>query len=66
MDNNACVMCGEEEETYNHVFLKCKVAWRVWYMCNAWIGMSTTFHWDARVNFESFKLGWATPKINRM
>jgi len=34
LDSNVCVICGEEEETCNHVFFKCKVAWRVWCMCN--------------------------------
>ena len=29
LESFMCVMCGEEEETRNHLFFKCNVAWRV-------------------------------------
>jgi len=44
LESNVCVMCGEEEETGNHVFFNSKVAWRIWCMCCQWIGESTVYH----------------------
>ena len=58
-------MCREEEKTENHVFFKCKVAWRVWCMCSQWIMEKTMYHWDVRAHFLQFKLDWATQKVNR-
>jgi len=52
--------CDEEEETWNHVFFKCIVAWRIWYMCRQWIWESMVHHWEARAHFMLFMLSWAT------
>jgi len=31
-------MCGSEIETVNHLFFSCKVASKVWYMPDVWVG----------------------------
>ena len=44
LDSNLCVMCGVEENTMNHVFFKCKIAWLVWSKCSQWIGEKFVNH----------------------
>jgi len=42
-----CVLCKEQDETIQHLFLNCKVSTMVWNLCNKWIGLKTISHvWD--------------------
>jgi len=59
-----CVLCGEEEESGSHFFFECKVAWKVWCICNKWVGEVIVYHWDARSHFAQFYLGWTSQRIN--
>jgi len=33
LNNVSCVMCGEQDETINHLLFTCKVATNIWNMC---------------------------------
>lgn len=35
--NPSCPFCGLEEETVDHVFLKCQFARCCWFMCSLWV-----------------------------
>lgn len=32
--SNLCVMCGNADESSNHLFFSCKIAWSVWNQCH--------------------------------
>lgn len=35
-DNPNCILCGKEEETEEHIFLKCQVSYEVWQNLKSW------------------------------
>jgi len=37
LNNYGCALCGEQEESVSHLFFDCKVASKVWNMCNNWV-----------------------------
>ena len=40
--NSECPMCGEFEESSDHLFLKCKWAWSLWSCCMGWWNVSSS------------------------
>jgi len=59
-------MCGELEETMNHLFFNYRIAWLVWSRCNLWLGMSMTLHGEAKPHFLLYNLEWDFKMENRV
>lgn len=38
--SSICVLCNEALETTNHLFLHCKVSWKVWAEIQHWLGVN--------------------------
>ena len=34
LNNVSCVMCGEQDETINHLLITCKLTTNIWNICN--------------------------------
>nr|XP_043620274.1 uncharacterized protein LOC122592132 [Erigeron canadensis] len=43
-----CVLCGEEEETVEHLFCKCETAARVWHFISKWCNTAPFFIFDIK------------------
>jgi len=56
MNSIVCALCESEEELCQHLFVRCKHAWRVWTLCFKWIGILFVQHNDIATHFESFYL----------
>lgn len=39
--SSTCVLCDEKEESIPHLFLHCRVGWRIWMRVYGWLGLST-------------------------
>ena len=59
-----CVLCGTVDESYQHLFIECEQAWKVWTMCFKWIGVDFVQHNDIVAHLESFHLFQASHKQN--
>jgi len=64
LDTVVCAMCQSEEESCQHLFLKCKHALSVWALCYRWIGIMFVQHNDLLIHFESFHLIQSSNKQN--
>jgi len=51
-----CALCLVKEESYQHLFVECICARRVWNMCFKWIGILFVQHNDMAAHFEGFTL----------
>ena len=49
-------MCGEQDESISHLCFNCKVATKIWNMCNKWIGILGANHYHIQAYFEQFHL----------
>jgi len=38
------LMCAEDIESLDHLFFLCKVAQKVWHMCENWVDISYVMH----------------------
>lgn len=54
LENNICLMCGESEETTNHLIFECKIVAAVRSMDGIWIGISNVYHNQTRTHFQHF------------
>jgi len=64
LESVLCAMCQSEEESCQHLFLECKLAWSVWALCHRWIGILSVQHNDCLIHFESFHLSQCSNKQN--
>jgi len=56
MNNALCAFCQINVESCQHLFLECKHAMCVWFMCLRWVGILFVQHNDIKTHFESFHL----------
>jgi len=56
LNNVNCVMCGEQGDTINHLLFTCKVATKIWNMCNKWTGNLGVSYNQIQAHFEHFHL----------
>ncbi|GKV18960.1 hypothetical protein SLEP1_g29268 [Rubroshorea leprosula] len=54
-----CVLCENEDEDSNHLFLNCSIARRLWQACANWWGITVTLHKDCWKTFQNFG-AWTT------
>ena len=52
------------EESTNHLFFGCRVAWLIWNLCYDWLGVSSVDFMDPRSHFEQFKILDASTSVN--
>jgi len=64
VENSACCLCGEEEESCRHLFFDCRFAWRVWCLCFKWLGVSFVYHIDPKSNFDQFRMSLSSDSVN--
>lgn len=38
--NTDCALCSVGEESITHLFLNCRIAWRIWMQVYKWLGLS--------------------------
>jgi len=62
LNNYDCALCGDQEESISHLFFSCKVANKVWNLCNRWVGVLSVQHNQAQENFQQFHLLSLTAK----
>jgi len=43
-----CPLCNQEEESINHLFGECMIAFQVWSMTSNWVGLKTVHHYDMK------------------
>ena len=53
--SDRCPLGGVEEKSVRHLFFECRISWRIWGMCLAWLGYSSVLHCDAQMHFRMFK-----------
>ena len=54
LTSELCVLCGTVDESYQHLFIECEQAWKVWTMSFKWIGVDFVQHNDIVAHLESF------------
>ena len=59
-----CSVCGFEEETFRHLFFECIIAWFVWSLCFAWLGVTLVSHNDPLLIFFQFRLCNVPQSVN--
>ncbi|GKV00002.1 hypothetical protein SLEP1_g12766 [Rubroshorea leprosula] len=64
MAEGNCVLCNEEIEDADHLFLKCKVARGLWQACANWWGTNFTLHRDCWTTFQHFGTWTTKPCIS--
>ncbi|GKV09210.1 hypothetical protein SLEP1_g20749 [Rubroshorea leprosula] len=64
MAEGNCVLCEEEIEDADHLFLKCRVARRLWQACANWWGTNFTLHRDCWKTFQHFGTWTTKPHIS--
>ncbi|GLT48512.1 hypothetical protein SLA2020_221330 [Shorea laevis] len=64
LEEGVCNMCGEEEDAA-HLFLKCKVARRLWGECAKWWGINVSLENDCWKTFESFGTQIKDPRVRQ-
>ncbi|XP_068497961.1 uncharacterized protein [Phaseolus vulgaris] len=64
IENPLCCLCGMVEESFSHLFSVCDFAWRVWYICFKWLGVSFVIHKDPLANFLQFRLSQTSDSVN--
>jgi len=56
LENALCPMCREDIESVQHLFCTCKVAQKVWDLCDRWKGSVTVRHEYIPTHFQNFYL----------
>ncbi|GLT51251.1 hypothetical protein SLA2020_246720 [Shorea laevis] len=64
MAEEKCVLCEEETEDADHLFLKCRVARWLWQACASWWGTNFTLHRDCWTIFQHFGTWTTKPHIS--
>ncbi|KAL8473988.1 hypothetical protein ACS0TY_030728 [Phlomoides rotata] len=49
-----CPLCGNGDETIEHLFFTCSVSHKVWNYVRAWLGVKMVSHFDSKTNFLHF------------
>jgi len=62
--NIICCLCGAQEESTNHLFFGCRIAWLVWNQCLLWLGLVSAAPIDPFSNFLQLSLGKASASVN--
>jgi len=53
--SKVCVMCHCCDETVTHLFFSCRIAARLWKMCDSWLGLYSVHHNSAEIHFLQFE-----------
>ncbi|KAL9678455.1 hypothetical protein QQ045_016299 [Rhodiola kirilowii] len=61
-----CVLCGEEQETSNHMLLQCDWSWKVWAGGLSWWGCSWVVPQSAKGLLESWEVGGSSKSSRRL
>ena len=61
---NLCSLCRLSEESTNHLFFDCRVAWKIWNLCYDWLGMNSVDLIVPGSHFEHFKILVAPHSVN--
>ena len=64
VNDNICVLCLDKEESNQHLFMECKIAYQVWNYCLRWFGVLGAQHCNLKYHFESFHLVHMNSKQN--
>jgi len=64
IESNLCCLCRRLEETTNHLFCECRVAWLIWNLCYDWLGIRSVDFMDPGSHFEHFKILDAPISVN--
>jgi len=64
IESNLCCFCRQLEESTNHLFFGCRVAWQIWNLCYDWLGLSSVDHNIPGSHFEHFKILDASTSVN--
>jgi len=56
--------CREKKEEYFHLFFDCRISWFMWYLCYAWLGITTIVHFHAYSHLLQFRLCNALESVN--
>ena len=64
LNNALCALCQVNVESCQHLFLECKHAMSVWFMCFRWVGILFVQHNDVKTHFENFHLFQISNKQN--
>jgi len=59
-----CPLCNQEEETINHLFVECKVAYKVWLMVSKWVGVQVVYSNDMKQHLLQFVMPQFNAKRN--
>jgi len=54
MNSTECGLCMLKEETYQHLFIECKIGQLVWNRCLNWLGIKFVQHKVPKIHFVSF------------
>ena len=64
VDRAICCFCMEKEETTSHFFFECRIAWLVWNICYAWVGLNSADYFEPASHFLHFNLVDAPVAVN--
>ena len=64
LNNALCALCQNIVESCQHLFLECKHAMSVWFMCLRWVGILFVQHNDVKTHFVNFHLFQISNKQN--
>jgi len=64
VESNLCCLCKMSEESTNHLFFSCRVAWIIWNLCYDWLGVNLVDSMDVGSHFELFKILDASISVN--
>ena len=59
-----CCLCGAHEESTNHLFFGCRIAWLVWNQCFTWLGLVSVTPLDSFSHFIQFSIYNASTFVN--
>ncbi|XP_026398308.1 uncharacterized protein LOC113294103 [Papaver somniferum] len=52
--NNSCILCGDDTESHDHIFLHCKIAHKLWFATIP----SSLWSWVLPRSFSMLEIGW--------
>ena len=64
VESNLCWLCKRSEESTNHLFCECRVAWLIWNLCYDCLGVRSVDFMDPESHFEHFKILDAPTSVN--
>jgi len=62
--NIFCCLCGLKEESTNHMFFGCRIAWLVWNLCYTWLGVMSVAPHDSFSHLLQFNTSNASKYVN--